>query len=259
MRREQLFVLAGALLRGFGFFAVVMGLAMGAVMLNARWSPEIVWFPVPAIAVLVVATGWAERRWDIGLRPPAGLPWWRVCVVGIAVTLLGISVCVVQGAFTGMVRQTELFRGPVGPSFALSYAILMAVFAGVLAEVAFRGVVQSRMQPVLGAWPTVIIVAAVNVVSHRWGPEILGNWLGLFVTLAGWTWLRWWSQSLWPPLLLHAVLNLLVATGLWIGGPFDHALLGTGVVVGFTILGLAAFGAAVAGARNAGPAKPVPA
>jgi membrane protease YdiL (CAAX protease family) len=253
MQKEQLLVLAGALIRGFLFFAVVMGVAMTCVTANASWSPGVVWFPVPALAVLAGAIWWAQRRWDIGLTSPVGVPRGRIYVIGVAVTLIGISVCVVQGAFTGMVRQTELLEADVSPLFTLTYAILMSVFAAILAEATFRGIIQSRMQTVYGVWPTVIIIGVVNVVAHRWGPEITNNWLGLFATLAGWTYLRWLSQSLWPPLILHTLINLVVASGLWIWGPLDHALLGSGTVIAFAVLGLAALGAAAMLSQKMGP------
>ena len=37
---------------------------------------------------------------------------------------------------------------------------------------------------------TVIVIGVINVLAHRWGPEITQNGFGLFVVLAGWTWLR---------------------------------------------------------------------
>ncbi|MBM4196922.1 MAG: CPBP family intramembrane metalloprotease [Gammaproteobacteria bacterium] len=248
--REKGLILVSAMLRGLIFFGVVMGIAMACIMLNARWSPDLVWFPLPAVAVLWLATRWAQQRWQIGLNPVAAVSATRAYAAGLTVTLLGVAVCVVQGSYTGMVRETEVFAGADSVAFTLTYAVLMAVFAGVLAEVAFRGIVQARMEPAFGLWTTVIIIAAVNVVSHRWGPEIVQNWLGLFVTLAGWTWLRSWSGSIWPPLVMHAGLNLLVALGLWNFGPLHHAELSSGVVAGFALLGVASLFATVALSRN---------
>jgi membrane protease YdiL (CAAX protease family) len=110
------------------------------------------------------------------------------------------------------------------------------------------------MQTVLSVWPTVIIIGVVNVLAHRWGPEILMNWLGLFVTLAGWTYLRWLSRSLWPPLVLHTVINLLVAVGLWFRGPLVHADLPNGTVIMIAATGLIALLVAVGLARGMQPA-----
>lgn len=255
MNSKQVWTVLGAVALGFVFFGVVMGASMALVMFNTNVSPEIVWFPLPATAILVGAILWAQRRWDIGLGHPADVPWARVYVIGIALTVLGLAVAVVQGKFTGMVRATELLETEVSPLFKLTYAIFMSVLAAILAEATFRGVIQSRMQTVLSIWPTVIIIGVVNVLAHRWGPELTLNWLGLFVTLSGWTYLRWLSQSLWPPLVLHAVTNLLVALGLLFRGPFVHVELANSTVTVIAVIGLAALGMAIVLARGMGKTK----
>jgi membrane protease YdiL (CAAX protease family) len=250
MNGKTVWTVISAVIIGLVFFGVVMGASMSLVMFNANTSPGIVWFPLPVTVILVAAILLAQRLWDIGLSVPAGVPWARVYVIGTALTVLGIAAAVVQGKFTGYSRATELLEVEVSPLFTLTYAIFMSVLAAILAETTFRGVVQSRMQTVLSVWPTVIIIGVVNVLAHRWGPEITLNWLGLFVTLAGWTYLRWLSQSLWPPLILHAVTNLLVAVGLWFRGPLVHADLSGGTVTLIAVLGLVGLGLAIALTRG---------
>jgi membrane protease YdiL (CAAX protease family) len=250
MNIQVLKTVVWSIVLGLIFFGVVMGVSMGLVMLNVNLSPDIIWFPLPVTVVLAGSIWWAQRRWDIGLAHPVGVPWARVYVIGIALTVLGMAVAVVQGRFTGMVRATELLEADVSPQFALTYAIFMSVLAAILAEATFRGVVQSRMQTALGLWPTVLIIAVVNVLAHRWGPELTLNWLGLFITLAGWTYLRWLAGSLWPPLILHAVANLGVAITLWFRGPFVHAELANVTVIVIAVVGLVALGVAVALTRG---------
>jgi membrane protease YdiL (CAAX protease family) len=240
----------GAVALGLVFFGVVMGASMGLVMLNVSQTPQIVWFPLPTTLLLAASMIWAQRRWNIGLTLPAGTPWLRIYVIGIAVTVLGIATALVQGRYTGMVRATELLDADVSPLFTLSYAFYMSVFAAILAEVTFRGVIQVRMQTVLSIWPTVVVIGVVNVLAHRWGPEIMQNWLGLFVTLAGWTWLRWLSKSLWPPLVLHTVANFLVALGLWYQGPLVHADLSDTAVIGIAMTGLVGLALAASLSRS---------
>ena len=255
MNGKTVWTVISAVLIGLVFFGIIMGASMWLVMLNANSTPDMVWFPLPVTVILVAAILLAQRFWDIGLTVPADVPWGRVYVIGTALTVLGISVAVVQGKFTGYTRATELLEVDVSPLFTLTYAIYMSVLAAILAEATFRGVVQSRMQSVLSVWPTVIIIGVVNVLAHRWGPEITLNWLGLFVTLAGWTYLRWLSQSLWPPLILHAVANLLVAVGLWFRGPLVHAELAGGIVTAIAVVGLVGLGVAVALARDVGKSR----
>lgn len=212
-----------AILLGLLYFGVIMGATIGVIALNTRVSPDFAWFPLPITLLIVTALWFADKRWHIGLTETTHLPQGRVYALGLGLTLIGIAACAVQGHFSGYVRATELLEANVDRTFQRTYAIYMAVFAAVLAEATFRGVMQVRMQTVLGGWPVVIIIGLINVFAHRWGPEITQNGIGLFVVLAGWTYLRWISGSLWPPLVMHAGSNLLIAVWLWTRGPIVHA------------------------------------
>lgn len=232
------------------FFAVVMGVSMVCVMLNARWSPGLVWFPLPVIALLVASIYWAEKRWDIGLSHAADMPWGKVYAIGIALTVFGVCVGATQGVFTDKVRATEVYGGDVSPLFQVTYAFVMSVFAAVLAEAAFRGIMQTRMHAVLAVWPTIVSVTVLNYLAHRWGPELWENWLGSLVILGAWTYLRWLSQSLWPPLVVHALCNLVFAIIVWFGGPIRYAELSGGTIALFVVVGLAALVSTVFLARD---------
>lgn len=67
MNKQTLLTVFTAVVLSLLFFAVVMGVSMTLVMLNARWSPSLVWFPLPVVALLVGSIYWAEKRWNIGL------------------------------------------------------------------------------------------------------------------------------------------------------------------------------------------------
>ncbi|MEC9374938.1 MAG: type II CAAX endopeptidase family protein [Pseudomonadota bacterium] len=245
MNTKTLGTISVSLLLGVLYLMVMMGTGMGLVVLNAQVSPNFVWFPIPASILVVVSMMWAQKRWDIGLSQPKNLPLTRIYIIGTALTILGIATAIVQGKYTGYVRETELLGMETSPLFAIVFAIFMSVLAAVVAETAFRGICQARMEKVLSIWPTVLVIGFVNVIAHRWGPEILQNWLGLFVTLAGWTYLRWLSKSLWPPLILHALTNFIVAILLWFKGPFDQATLGNNDVIAISAVGLVALGIAI--------------
>jgi membrane protease YdiL (CAAX protease family) len=250
MSKQDLLTIAGAILLGLVYFGIVMGIAMGLVTLNARVSPNLVWFPLPALLILAGAIYWAQQRWDIGLSHPAGVDWPRIYVIGTALTILGVATAIVQGKFTGYVRATELIEAEVSPLFAVTYAFFMSVLAAVLAEATFRGVIQSRIEKVLSVWPTVILIGFINVIAHRWGPEITQNWLGLFVILAGWTYLRWLSGSLWPPLILHTLSNFFMALALWFNSPFEQGELAISTVAMIALVGLISLGIAVVQGRK---------
>jgi len=250
MNTQTLKTLAGATALSLIFFAVVMGAAMGCVMLNARWSPSLVWFPLPVIALLIITTLWAEKRWNIGLNHPPDMPLVRVYVIGIAITLFGTCVAATQGVFTDKVRAVEEYSGDVIPMFRITYAFLMSVFAAILAEVTFRGIMQTRVHTVLSVWPAIAFVAFINLVAHRWGLALLYNAFGVFIILATWTYLRWVSRSLWPPLIVHALHNLLFAAAVWFGGPIEYGELSDAAIAVIVIVGLAALGVTVVLAKN---------
>ena len=250
MNTQMLRTLVIAVALSLVFFAVVMGVSMACVMFNARWSPDLVWFPLPVIALLVGSIYWAEKRWQIGLSRRTDVPWGRVYVIGIALTVFGVCVAATQGVFTGKIRAIEVYGGEVSPVFQMTYAFVMSVFAAVLAEATFRGIMQSKMHTVLSLWPTVITVAVINLLAHRWGPELIQNWFGTFVILAAWTYLRWLSQSLWPPLVVHSLCNLIFAIAVWFGGPIAYAELPGGTIALIVVTGLAALAVTIFLARD---------
>ena len=200
-----------------------MGAAIGTVVLNAQVSPSVPWFPLPVTVLLFAAAWFVERRWGIGLSDGGPKPAGRVYALAGALTVAGVAACAVQGYFTGYARETEPFNADLSTAFNATFALYLSVYAAVLAELSFRGVMQTRMQHALSVWPVVLVIGVVNVFAHRWGPEITQNGLGLFVVLGGWTYLRWYAQSLWPPLIMHTVTNVIVAAWLWNQGPIVHA------------------------------------
>jgi membrane protease YdiL (CAAX protease family) len=250
MNTQTLRTLVSAVVLSLVFFAVVMGVSMTFIMFNARWSPDLVWFPAPVIAVLVGSIYWAEKRWHIGLSNPVDVPWGRVYAIGIALTVLGVCVAATQGMFTGKIRATEVYGGEVSPLFQMTYAFVMSVFAAILAEATFRGIMQTRMHAVLSLWPTVVTVAVINLLAHRWGPELVQNWFGTLIILAAWTYLRWLSQSLWPPLIVHGLCNLIFAIAVWFNGPIVYAELSGGTIVLIVAAGLVALVVTVFLARD---------
>lgn len=250
MNTQMLRTLAIAVLLSLVFFAVVMGVSMACVMFNARWTPDLVWFPLPVIALLVGSLYWAEKRWQIGLSRRTDVPWGRVYVIGIALTVFGVCVAATQGVFTGKIRAIEVYGGEVSPLFQMTYAFVMSVFAAVLAEATFRGIMQTKMHTVLSLWPTVITVAVINLLAHRWGPELIQNWFGTFIILAAWTYLRWLSQSLWPPLIVHSLCNLIFAIVVWFGGPIAYAELPGGTIALIVVTGFAALAVTIFLARD---------
>ena len=213
-----------AILLGIGFFGLLMGAAIALIRLNVANNPDFAWFPLPVTLALLAAAWFAERVGKIGFASgkPSDLSRTRICTIALLITIAGVMACALQGYFTGYVRDAELLDG-VDRTFQRTYAIYMSVFAAILAEIGFRGIMQTRLHTVLQPWTVIIAIGVINVFSHRWDTDILMNGLGWFVVLAGWTWLRWRSVSLWPPLVMHGGVNFIVATWIWHVGPIEHA------------------------------------
>lgn len=232
-----------AVLLGVIFFGVVMATAIALIRLNAGSHPDFAWFPLPLTLTLVAATALADRYGHIGLRRSrtARMASARVWLLALLVTNAGVMACALQGYFTGYVRDAELLPG-VDSGFQRTYAIYMAVFAAVLAEVSFRGIMQTRMHTALGPWTVIVTVGLINVFAHRWDTDILQNGIGWFVILAGWAWLRWLSGSLWPPLLMHAGVNAVVALWIWYVGPIEHAAMSPVAVTAVAAMGILSIG-----------------
>lgn len=242
---------AGRIVGSLVLFIGAMGLCIGLVFANANLSPALVWFPLPVLAVIVAVAVWSERQFGIGLRRPVPLDGRTLLMTG-AIAIAGVAACVFQGALADLTRASE--TGPPGTSalFMFSYAVLLSVAPAALAEVAFRGVMQTGLQRLWGAWPAILVVAAINTAAHRWGPELGAQWVAYFVSLAAAGWLRSVTASLWPPLIAHVTANLLTALALWQWGPFVQGRIGAAGLVVVAALGVGACLAAVNVSRTPG-------
>jgi membrane protease YdiL (CAAX protease family) len=236
------FALARSALFAVVVFGLAMGLAVGSVLLNARLLPAVPLFPLAVVAVVVGSTAWLDARAPLGLtagRLPPGRNW----ALTAAVVALGVAACVLQGAFAGFVREPELGPPGLGPAFGLAYAVTLSAAPAVLAEVVFRGYLQARWTALIGSWPAILGVAALNTAAHRWGPELADQWLGYFVALAALGWLRAASGSLWPAIGAHLIANVALALAHVRFGAFDHGALGTGAVGAWAAVALLALAA----------------
>lgn len=240
MASTRLRAVGTAVLAGLAWFMLFMGASMGLVMLNARVSPGYAWFPIPALALCIGSSIFAQRRWDIGLAHPKGVAWGRVYLLAFATTVAGICVAILQGAWYGMNRGAEI--GPEGTSaqFQYAFAFVLPLVAAILAEVAFRGIMQGRLHAVLSPLPAILLVTAINTAAHRWGPDLEAQWLGYFVLLAGCGYVRWISGSVLPALTVHFWQNLALAAATYYGGPFALGEMSTTALAATGGIGVAA-------------------
>lgn len=100
---------------------------------------------------------------------------------------------------------------PIG---TLVFVLLSVALAGVVEEVAFRGVLLTSLRPI-GVWPAVAVSSALFGLMHVTNMFLGSPWYSVLlqVTFAamagtGYAAMRLRTGSLWPPILLHAVYDL---------------------------------------------------
>ena len=148
----------------------------------------------------------------LGLRLPADFGRLaRVTVVLVAVSLLGeIIITVMVALFHIKTDWTDglledLLWDP--PWAVLSSAVDSIVWAPLVEEVAFRGVLYGTLRTKMGVGPAALLSAAIFAFVHGYGAIGLASvfWSGLIWALA---YER--TGSLWPATLAHGVNNLMV-------------------------------------------------
>ncbi len=228
-------VLAGLLL-----FSALMGASVGLVALNARWSPLVPWFPLPALALVLGTSAWLQRRWGVGLVPVRGANRGRVYLVGALATAAALAVGVLQGALQGLVREAPAWPGAVSGTFQLAYLLTLPLIASVLAEVAFRGIMQMRLTRQYPVWPVLGGLAVLNTLFHFNAAELGTQWACYLALNLAFGYVTWLAGSILPALVLHIGMNLLVTTAERLWGPFDLGGLASGTLLVTAALGLMA-------------------
>ncbi|MDE6491112.1 MAG: CPBP family intramembrane metalloprotease, partial [Muribaculaceae bacterium] len=91
--------------------------------------------------------------------------------------------------------------------------LVVGVLAGVSEELFFRGALQRLlmtrpMNPHVAIWITAVIFSVFHFQFFGFFPRML---LGAFLGYAA-----WWSGSLWVPVVVHALNNMLVVLASWL-------------------------------------------
>jgi membrane protease YdiL (CAAX protease family) len=254
--RASLLRPAGIVIAGTVFFVAAVLLVTGLAFFNAARSPAVPWFPLVALPVLFAVVWQLDRRWDIGLRVPPGTRWHLLAAFAVTSMVASHCVLVLEGAAHGLTRS---FEGPppgVTPFFAEVYWVAVVVGMSTASEVAFRGILQSRLTPLLGFWPGLLVPLVVNTLSHRWD-GLAERTVGVVCILFAWGWLRHLAGSLTPTILTHVAAIFAWDALLRAVGPWDQAAMGPGALALTAATGLSALAASVWIARELrAPAAP---
>ncbi len=211
-------------------------LALGGVGIVAAWLS-----PVPFRERL----GLVPPRWSLGTS--------AVAIVGSIVPFaIGIAGAYALAEVLAPDTSVEKMYAAMTPAWAVPFLLFISLAPGFFEEMMFRGYVQRRLlqrwHAGLAIFFTSFVFAIVHVSPHAIVFAFpLGIWLGM---------LAWKSGSTWPGIVCHAAIN-----GLWnvwqLGVRFeifpeDPPML---LVVGLSVLGIGAFGAALWAMFR--PAEPV--
>ncbi len=238
-------MLAATVLGGLVYFNVLMGVSMQVAMFNAGWSPTVPWFPIPLLALIWLVTWWVKGRWNLRLSVPPNVPWLRVYAFGFLAMFAAKSIKGLEGAYHGTTLVAPEFPQGVSTGFGLVFMLIVPIIAGVLAEIAYRGIMQSRFEAVAPLWPTLAVLAIINTLSHMGFTDISTQWIYLMAMNIGFGYTAYLAQSIIPVIIVHAAMNVIFPGSQYLWGPFALGeLSGVGLVV-ITLLGATCTAAAV--------------
>lgn len=208
----------GLFIRGvFGFLLI----GFAATFLLPKESP---YSGIATLAAGLPLVLWINRYLSVrglslsatfGLKLPAG-GWWRVA--GATFVVIGLSVfgetviTLVSGALGYKPHWADGLLENVlwGPTWLAACEVLdSAVWAPLIEELAFRGVLYATLRMTVGVWPAVGLSAGIFALVHGYGAAGFASvlWSGILWAVA---YER--TRSLLPAILGHVFNNLLVTT-----------------------------------------------
>jgi membrane protease YdiL (CAAX protease family) len=203
--KQGVLPLAGGLL----FFTVLIGASQALVGLNVALSPAVPWFPLPAFVLAGVATWWANRRWPMRLTQSAS---GRAYAVALLLTYAVICLGVLESWLHDLTTPAPTWPDEtLSAGFQLLYLITLPIIAAVLAEVSFRGLIQTALEKVMPLWPMLAMIAVLNFLMHFYDPHQFSQVFRLLALNLVWGWVTWRTQSIRPALAGHVAMNIGIA------------------------------------------------
>ncbi len=191
---------------GLVLFTLLIGASQAIVGLNVALSPAVPWFPLPAWLLLAAASWWANRRWPFRLNAAAG---GRAYAVIVLLTCGVISLGVIESWWHDVTIPAPTWPDEtLSATFQLMYLFTLPLIAAVLAELYFRGLMQTALEKVISVWPMLILIAVLNFLMHFYDPHMFSQMFRLLALNVVWGWVTWRTQSLRPALFAHVAMNI---------------------------------------------------
>lgn len=219
------FLIGGVL----GYLVMMVGHESRASLRIATVVQDILVFIVPAVALAVMITRRPDRFLQLDRSPFTRQGLVAVVTLLVAVPLMNSIVAWNEGlhlpeALAGVEqwmmeseeRARELTSTLMGGGSVMDLVmglLVVGVLAGVSEELFFRGALQRLlmtrpMNPHAAIWITAFIFSVFHFQFYGFFPRML---LGAFLGYAA-----WWSGSLWVPVTVHALNNMLVVLSSWL-------------------------------------------
>ncbi len=250
MTSKQFLMLAATVLGGLVYFNVLMGVSMGVAFFNADWSPTVPWFPIPLLALIWLVTWWVKGRWNIRLTAPSNIPWVRIYAFSFVAMLAGKSIKVLEGAYHGTTLAAPTPPEGVSTGFGWVFLLMVPIIAGVLSEIAYRGIMQTRFEAIAPLWPTLVVLAIINTLGHMGFTDVSTQWIYLVAMNIGFGYTAYLAQSIIPVIVVHATMNVIFPGSQYLWGPFALGELSAPSLAAIAVLGIALASAAVWLARG---------
>jgi membrane protease YdiL (CAAX protease family) len=250
MTSKQFLMLVATVLGGLVYFNVLMGVSMTVAIFNSSWSPTVPWFPIPLLAMIGLVTWWTKGRWNVRLTLPPNVPWVRVYAFSFLAMFAAKSIKGLEGAFHGTILAAPAAPQGVSSGFGLVFLLMVPIIAGVLAEIAFRGIMQTRFEAIAPLWPTLVVLAIINTLSHMGFTDVSTQWIYLMAMNIGFGYTAYLAQSIIPVIVVHAAMNVIFPVAQYLWGPFALGELSGVSLAAIALLGAALTAAAVWLARS---------
>ncbi|MBK9385410.1 MAG: CPBP family intramembrane metalloprotease [Planctomycetes bacterium] len=195
----------------FALFAILLGtIGLGGIFASATESAH------PALelaitlldAVLILAFCWNDRAALAPLLRSSGFTWstwWCAPLVcALMAGLFELYFGTLQSLGVPVLRMSDGYAEAGWPLWTAFAMISLA--PGIFEELAFRGVIQTRLALVMRPGEALLVQAAMFSVLHL-SPLVF---VSHFAMGLGFGWLRQRTQSLYPGMLLHAAWNAFV-------------------------------------------------
>lgn len=234
-----------AVLAGLAYFVLLMSVSQGLAAVNASVTPGIPWFPVPALLLIGLVTRWVAGRWPLRLSQPRREPRWPLYAFAVLATFAAMCLAILEGARHGLTRTAPGWPGDVPALFNWVFLFTLPLIASVLAEVGFRGIMQTALEKIMPLWPMLLMLAILNALFHFYDPEQSSQWLRFISLNLVFGYITWYAQSILPALAAHIGMNIVEPLAERVYGPVALGSLTGSMLTGIGIIGCAALAVGV--------------